>query len=148
MHHWGGGCWLVPQIHKVPTWHPQSVHSNRKQHINSAAGYWSAFHAVLHTAYRDRKIKENPNRFLDRIKSIPTMREIWAKKNWYSLPKRPTRKTFWKKRSFSAASQMLHQIVINYKSKKLHTNKKGIDNDLETNEFHILLILSNRKAFG
>ena len=43
---------------------------------------------------------------------------------------------------------MLHQIVINYKSKKLNTNKKEIDNDLETNEFHILLILSNRKAFG
>ena len=53
---------------------PQSIHTNRKLHINSAAGYWSTFRAVLHTAYRDRKIKENPNGFLDRIESIPTMR--------------------------------------------------------------------------
>ena len=54
---------------------PQTIHTNQKLHINSAAGYWSAFRAVLHTAYRDRKIKENPNGFLDRIESIPTMRE-------------------------------------------------------------------------
>ena len=54
---------------------PQSIHTNQKLHINSAAGYWSAFRAVLHTAYRDRKIKENPNGFLDRIECIPTMRE-------------------------------------------------------------------------
>ena len=40
---------------------PQSIHTNQKLHINSAAGYWSAFRAVLHTAYRDTKIKENPN---------------------------------------------------------------------------------------
>ena len=40
---------------------PQSIHTNQKLHINSAAGYWSTFRAVLHTAYRDRKIKENPN---------------------------------------------------------------------------------------
>ena len=53
---------------------PQTIHTNQKLHINSAAGYWSAFRAVLHTAYRDRKIKENPNGFLDRIESIPTMR--------------------------------------------------------------------------
>ena len=30
-------------------------------HINSAANYWSTFRASIHTAYRDRKIKENPN---------------------------------------------------------------------------------------
>ena len=38
---------------------PQSIHTNQKLHINSAARYWSTFRAVLHTAYRDRKIKEN-----------------------------------------------------------------------------------------
>lgn len=54
---------------------PQSIHTNQKLHINSAAGYWSTFRAVLHTAYRDRKIKENPNGFLDRIECIPTIRE-------------------------------------------------------------------------
>ena len=35
---------------------PQSIHTNQKLHINSAAGYWSAFRAVLHTAYRDGKM--------------------------------------------------------------------------------------------
>ena len=29
---------------------PQTIHTNQKLHINSAAGYWSAFRAVLHTA--------------------------------------------------------------------------------------------------
>lgn len=30
------------------------------------------FRASIHTAYRDRKIKENPNGFLERIETIPT----------------------------------------------------------------------------
>ena len=30
---------------------------------------------MLHTAYRDHKIKENPNGFLDRIDTIPTEKE-------------------------------------------------------------------------
>ena len=33
------------------------------------------FRASIHTAYRDRKIKENPNGFLERIEIIPTDRE-------------------------------------------------------------------------
>ena len=76
---------------------PQSVHSNRKQHINSAAGYWSAFHAVLHTAYQDRKIKENPNRFLDRIKSIPTMREHLSQEELIQLAETPCEEDILKK---------------------------------------------------
>ena len=40
---------------------PQGLHKNRKLHINSA--------------YRDRKIKENPNGFLERIETIPTDKE-------------------------------------------------------------------------
>ena len=31
--------------------------------------------ASIHTAYRDRKIKENPNGFLERIETIPTDKE-------------------------------------------------------------------------
>ena len=54
---------------------PQGLHKNRKLHINSAANYWSTFHASIHTAYRDRKIKENPNGFLERIETIPTDKE-------------------------------------------------------------------------
>ena len=33
------------------------------------------FRASIHTAYRDRKIKENPNGFLERIETIPTNKE-------------------------------------------------------------------------
>ena len=54
---------------------PQGLHKNRKLHINSAANYWSTFRASIHTAYRDRKIKENPNGFLERIEIIPTDKE-------------------------------------------------------------------------
>lgn len=68
---------------------PQSIHTNQKLHINSAAGYWSAFRAVLHTAYRDRKIKENPNGFLDRIESIPTMREHLSQEELIRLAETP-----------------------------------------------------------
>ena len=39
------------------------------------ANYWSTFRASIHTAYRDRKIKENPNGFLERIETIPTDKE-------------------------------------------------------------------------
>ena len=68
---------------------PQSVHTGQKLHVNSAAGYWSAFRAVLHTAYRDRKIKENPNGFLDRIESIPTMREHLSQEELIRLAETP-----------------------------------------------------------
>ena len=54
---------------------PQGLHKNRKLHINSAANDWSTFRASIHTAYRDRKIKENPNGFLERIETIPTDKE-------------------------------------------------------------------------
>ena len=51
---------------------PHGLHKNRKLHVNSAANYWSTFRASIHTAYRDRKIKENPDGFLERIETIPT----------------------------------------------------------------------------
>ena len=54
---------------------PQTIHKKQKLHTNTIAGYWSTFRAVLHTAYRDHKIKENPNGFLDRIDTIPTEKE-------------------------------------------------------------------------
>ncbi len=53
----------------------QTIHTEHELHVNSIAGYWSTFRAVLHTAYRDRKILENPNGFLDRIDTIPTKKE-------------------------------------------------------------------------
>ncbi|MDO4215286.1 MAG: site-specific integrase [Bacteroidales bacterium] len=54
---------------------PQTIHKEHKLHNNTIVGYWSTFRAVLHTAYKDHKIEENPNAFLDRINTIPTEKE-------------------------------------------------------------------------
>ena len=42
---------------------------------NSAAGYWATFRAFLNIAYRNKFIKENPNDYLEKIKTIPTDKE-------------------------------------------------------------------------
>ena len=68
---------------------PQGLHKNKKLHINSAANYWSTFRALLHTAFRDRKIKENPNGFLERIETIPTDREHLSQDEVISLASTP-----------------------------------------------------------
>ena len=57
---------------------PQTLHKEQKLHINTIAGYWSTFRAVLHTAYRDHKIQENPNGYLEKIDTIPTEKEHLA----------------------------------------------------------------------
>lgn len=54
---------------------PQGLHKNKKLHINSAVSYWPTFRASIHTAYRDRKTKENPNDFLERIETLQTDKE-------------------------------------------------------------------------
>ena len=75
----------------------KSIHTNQKLHINYAAGYWSTFRAVLHTAYRDRKIKENPNGFLDRIECIPTIREHLSQEELIRLAETPCEEEVLKK---------------------------------------------------
>jgi integrase len=42
---------------------------------NSAAGYWATFRAFLNIAYRNKFIKENPNDYLEKIKTVPTDKE-------------------------------------------------------------------------
>ena len=64
---------------------PQTIHTEHKLHINSVAGYWSTFRAVLHTAYREHKIMENPNGFLERIDTIPTEKEHLSQPELVSL---------------------------------------------------------------
>ena len=54
---------------------PQTIHKTQKLHHNTISGYWSTFRAVLHTAYKDHKIQENPNGFLEKIDTIPTEKE-------------------------------------------------------------------------
>ena len=42
-------------------------------YLDCYSGYRDVtFRASIHTAYRDRKIKENPNGILERIETIPT----------------------------------------------------------------------------
>ena len=67
----------------------QYRHREHKLHINSVAGYWSTFRACLHTAYKERKIKENPNGFLDRIDTIPTVKEHLSQAELINLANTP-----------------------------------------------------------
>ena len=64
---------------------PQTLHKEHRLHINSIAGYWSTFRAVLHTAYREHKIPENPNGFLERIDTIPTEKEHLSRQELIAL---------------------------------------------------------------
>ena len=68
---------------------PQTIHTTHKLHINSIAGYWSTFRAVLHTAYREHKIIENPNGFLERIDTIPTEKEHLSRQELINLANTP-----------------------------------------------------------
>jgi len=67
----------------------QLKHTELLLHINSAAGYWSTFRAVLHTAYREHKIVENPNGFLERIDTIPTEKEHLSRQELVNLANTP-----------------------------------------------------------
>ena len=67
----------------------QLKHPTVKLHTNTASGYWSTFRAVLHTAYRDHKIKDNPNGYLDRIDTIPTEKEHLSKQELITLAEAP-----------------------------------------------------------
>lgn len=53
----------------------QLMHSNRKLSRNSAADYWSTFRGFLNIAYREHKIKENVNDYLESIDTIDTHRQ-------------------------------------------------------------------------
>lgn len=68
---------------------PQTIHTEHRLHINSIAGYWSTFRAVLHTAYREHKIMENPNGFLERIDTIPTVKEHLSRQELFRLANTP-----------------------------------------------------------
>ena len=53
----------------------QLMHSHRKLSRNSAAGYWSTFRGFLNIAYREHKIKENVNDYLESIDTVDTHRQ-------------------------------------------------------------------------
>jgi hypothetical protein len=70
---------------------PQSIHTNRKLHINSVPGM---VNFPCRTPHRlsGQEIKENPNGFLDRIESIPTMREHLSQEELIRHAETPVRK--------------------------------------------------------
>ncbi len=53
----------------------QLRHQNRKLARNSAAGYWSTFRGFLADAWKDRKLSENVNDYLESIDCEDTHRE-------------------------------------------------------------------------
>lgn len=75
----------------------QLKHPTVKLHTNTASGYWSTFRAVLHTAYRDHKIKDNPNGYLDRIDTIPTEKEHLSQQELITLAETPCKHQVLKK---------------------------------------------------
>lgn len=56
----------------------KSTKEHKTLHQNTASLYWSGFRGLLHTAYKEHKIKENPNGFLEKIETIPTEKEHLA----------------------------------------------------------------------
>lgn len=52
----------------------QLKHQHLKVSVNSAAGYWSTFRAMLAVAYKEKMIAEDVNDFLDRIETVDTHR--------------------------------------------------------------------------
>ena len=52
---------------------------------NTAALYWSSFRGLLHIAYKEHKITENPNGFLEKIEKLPTDKESLSVQEVYTL---------------------------------------------------------------
>ncbi len=65
---------------------------------------------MLHTAYRDHKIKENPNGFLDRIDTIPTEKEHLSQSELVRLANTNCKEPVLKK-ALSTKSQMIHYFI-------------------------------------
>ena len=65
---------------------------------------------VLHTAYRDHKIKENPNGFLDRIDTIPTEKEHLSQQELVELANTDCKELVLKK-ALSMKSQMIYYFI-------------------------------------
>lgn len=55
---------------------PQLKHTEKRLKTNSIAGYYSTFRALLKIAYRDKRIRENINDFLEKIEYEDTKREF------------------------------------------------------------------------
>ncbi len=69
----------------------QLKHPDRKLARNSAVGYWSTFRAFLAIAWKDRKLTENVNDYLESIDDIETHREYLTLEELQQLSNTPCR---------------------------------------------------------
>lgn len=60
-------------------------------HVNTASLYWSSFRAVLHRAYKEHRLRENPNGYLEKIGKIPTEKEHLSQQELIRLAGTPCR---------------------------------------------------------
>lgn len=67
----------------------QLKHTKRKLSNNSAAGYWSTFRGFLAVAYKDHKLTENVNDYLEAIKYEDTEREYLTLEELQQLAETP-----------------------------------------------------------
>ena len=67
----------------------QLMHTQRKLSVNSASSYWTTFRSVVAAAYKDRKLTENVNNYLDAIKCEDTEREYLTREELQQLASTP-----------------------------------------------------------
>lgn len=63
----------------------KSTKASTPLHQNTASLYWSSFRGLLHVAYKEHKIKENPNGFLEKIEKLPTEKESLSVQELHAL---------------------------------------------------------------
>lgn len=84
--------------------------------INSIAGYWSTFRGMLNIAYRDHKIKDNVNDYLERINYEPTMKQSLSLAELRTLSATPCDIDILKRAAlFSCLTGMRRSDIINMK---------------------------------
>ena len=67
----------------------QLRHGQRKLSQNSAAGYWSTFRTMLAIAYKEHKLKENVNDYLESIDTVDTHRQYLTMEELQALADTP-----------------------------------------------------------
>lgn len=67
----------------------QLMHTGRKLSQNSAAGYWSTFRGFLAIAYKEHKIVENVNDYLEAIDTLDTHRQFLTLEELQALADTP-----------------------------------------------------------
>ena len=80
------------------------------------------FRASIHTAYRDRKIKENPNGFLERIETIPTDKEHLSRDEVIRLARKEFKLAAHSAYVTAVKRKILDTICFHMSAKRTHKN--------------------------